>query len=376
MRRLHSIATLLFLLFALAPAARADLLEGFRDKEDQQIDLSDWLLDRKGVLPVPLFITEPAVGYGGGLVGLFFRESVRERAQKARESGRMEPPDIYALGGLGTENGTRAGFAGGMVTTEDGSWRWRGGVAKIDANLDFYGIGGGLGPLRYGLKGLASVQHAMMRLGDSDNWLVARWNFMDLDNEFGNPDGRLGGIVRSSRSSGLGISLETDTRDTIFTPSRGWTGALDATFYAPGIGSDTTFQTYRGHAFGYWPLGKSFVLGGRADARSSAGDVPFYLLPYVDLRGVPAMRLQDQSTAVLETELRWNVTPRWAVVGFVGGGRAWGTDTSFSEGTSTFSKGFGFRYLLARRMGLYAGVDWAWSTQDQAWYIQVGTAWR
>ncbi|NML42228.1 BamA/TamA family outer membrane protein [Ramlibacter sp. G-1-2-2] len=366
------------LLLVLPWGARADFLEGFRDKEDGRIDLSDWLLDRKGVLPVPIFITEPAVGYGGGLVALFFRQSMAEKAQQAKESGKMTPPDIYAIGGAATENGTKAAFAGGMVTSDDGRWRWRGGIAKIDANLDFYGIGGNRGPLRYNLQGIASVQHGMMRIGQSDTWFVARWNYLDLDNRFGSEQSTaiFGPIVRSNTASGLGVSIETDTRDTIFTPSRGWTGSLDLTFYNPSWGSDTTFQSYRAHVFAYWPVAKSLVLAGRADARAANGSVPFFMLPYIDLRGVPLGRLQDERTGVLETELRWNLDARWALIGFLGAGRAWGTNTSFSEGAGTVSKGVGFRYMLARRMGLYAGVDWAWSTQDHAWYLTVGSAWR
>mgnify|MGYP003500478953 CR=1 FL=1 len=40
------------------------------------------------------------------------------------------------------------------------------------------------------------------------------------------------------------------------------------------------------------------------------------------------------------------------------------------------SGGLGFRYLIARRLGLYAGIDVAKSTVDQAFYIQVGNGWR
>jgi hypothetical protein len=151
---------------------------------------------------------------------------------------------------------------------------------------------------------------------------------------------------------------------------------VDLTFYDPAIGSDQRFQAYRAYGFNYWPLAKSLVLGGRADARSTGGSVPFYLLPYVELRGVPLLRLQDRHTALVETELRWNVDGRWSAVGFLGAGRAWGTNTSFSGGTDTVSRGAGFRYEIARRLGLSVGVDWAWSTQDHGWYLQVGSAWR
>jgi hypothetical protein len=114
----------------------------------------------------------------------------------------------------------------------------------------------------------------------------------------------------------------------------------------------------------------------RLDGRAANGRVPFYLLPYVDLRGVPAARLQDRRTSVVETELRWNVTPRWAAIAFVGGGRAWGTFTDFSDGNRTTSGGVGFRNLIARRLGLYVGIDVAKSTLDSAIYLQVGSAWR
>jgi hypothetical protein len=41
------------------PAVSENLLAGFKDPEGGAIDLSQWLLDRKGFLPVPIVITEP-----------------------------------------------------------------------------------------------------------------------------------------------------------------------------------------------------------------------------------------------------------------------------------------------------------------------------
>jgi hypothetical protein len=348
----------------LAPSAAALSMAEFLDPQDGQFDLSEWLLERKGLLPVPIVITEPAVGFGGGAMAVFFRESMREAASRSREGGRMTPPDIYAIGGGATENGTWAGVGGGMVTFDEGRWRWRGGVARVSANLDFYGVGGQTEPLTYNLDGWASVQHGMLRLGDSDVWVVARWNYMDLKNRFDRENlvPQFGSIERANKASGLGLSLEVDTRDNIFTPSRGWTGALDLTWYSPDWGSDTRFESYRAHAFGYWPVTREIVLAGRIDGRAADGKVPFYMLPFVDLRGVPALRLQDRRTGVVETEARWNFTPRWALIGFVGAGRAWG---SRGDDADTVARGLGLRYLLARRLGLYAGVDYARSTQDQ-----------
>jgi hypothetical protein len=120
----------------------------------------------------------------------------------------------------------------------------------------------------------------------------------------------------------------------------------------------------------------TLVLGGRLDTRTSRGDVPFYQLPFIELRGIPIARYQDQSAAAAEAELRWNVTARWAAIGFLGVGRAWGTTKSFADTDSVTTRGVGVRYLIARRLGLYMGVDVARGPEKTAIYIQAGSAWR
>jgi len=40
-----------------------------------------------------------------------------------------------------------------------------------------------------------------------------------------------------------------------------------------------------------------------------------------------------------------------------------------------FGYGAGFRYLIARRLGIKAGIDFAWSDVDSGFYITVGNAW-
>src|SRR5215471_14989969 len=88
---------------ALSQPARA-FMEGFIDPQDGHLDISDWMIDRKGFLPVPIVITEPAVGYGAGVALLFVRNSLGESAEHAKETGHMTPPDIFVVGGAATEN--------------------------------------------------------------------------------------------------------------------------------------------------------------------------------------------------------------------------------------------------------------------------------
>ena len=372
----------MLLLVGTASAQPADKRRPFIDPEDGKLDASEWLLERKGFLPVPILITEPAVGYGVGAALLFFRESIGEAVTKAKESGRLTPPDIYGVALAATENGTKVGGAFGMVTFDEQLWRWRGGVARPDVNLDFYGANGSDSPrdlkLGYNLEGWISTQQVMRRLGESENFIGARWIYLDLNTSFdaSRPDPVLAPGGRAVKSSGLGLSFEHDSRDNFFTPSRGWKGYLESMFYSPDIGSDNKYQTYRAYAFSYFPLLKEFILGVRADGRAARGDVPFYQLPFIELRGIPVARYQDENAGVMEAELRWNATPRWALIGFLGVGRAWGSSKNFGDADSANAWGAGFRYLIARRLGLYMGVDIAKGPEDTAFYIQAGSAWR
>ena len=200
----------------------------------------------------------------------------------------------------------------------------------------------------------------MRRLGETNNWIVGA-----LDLPRPRRDVRLlAAAARAAAAVARGEELgpraarsSTIRATTSSPPRRGWKGNLEAMFYSPDFGSDNKYEIYRAQAFGYLPLSKKFMLGGRIDARASRGDVPFYQLPFIELRGVPVARYQDQSTAVAGVELRWNVTPRWALVGFIGVGRAWGTRRASATPASSPPAARASAISIARRLGIYAGLD-------------------
>ena len=57
-------------------------------------------------MPIPLVVTEPAVGYGGGLAA-----HVHAPAQGGGSEG-FARPNMSIVAGIATENGTWAAFAG------------------------------------------------------------------------------------------------------------------------------------------------------------------------------------------------------------------------------------------------------------------------
>src|SRR4029079_9435817 len=76
----------------------------FFDPGDGQLDLSYFLENPRGFLPIPIVVTEPAVGYGGGAAGMF----LRPRREAGGEG--WDRPDLPAVGAVGTLNGHRGAF--------------------------------------------------------------------------------------------------------------------------------------------------------------------------------------------------------------------------------------------------------------------------
>ena len=92
--------------------------------------------------------------------------------------------------------------------------------------------------------------------------------------------------------------------------------------FAPGLGADEDYQ--RGSLVGMYfrPLSSKLFLGLRGQYTATFGDPPFFVQPYVALRGAPAMRYQGEEVAQAEAELRWQFWKRFSMVGFAGTGKA------------------------------------------------------
>jgi hypothetical protein len=120
-------------LFSFSIPAHA-FMDQFTDPQDGALDMSQWLVERKGFLPLPLVVSDPAVGYGLGAGLAFFHKSEEDikRAKQKKEDEMLSLP-------------TSISFAAGVYTQKDswllgaghfGSW-------KKD-NIRYLGAVGGL----------------------------------------------------------------------------------------------------------------------------------------------------------------------------------------------------------------------------------------
>lgn len=351
------------------------LASRFIDPADGHFDVSDFLAKPHGFLPIPIVVTEPAVGYGGGAAGLFLRPR-----HEAGEEG-WSRPDISGVGGLATENGTWMGFAGDVSRWFDGRLRTLVGAGTGLVNLDFYGLSGDRGSLDQGVRYTLAVSGAVgqvnWQLAPKSPWAIGvRYVYADVEPRLRDTPlfPGLADRARVKVSAPTAI-LEYDSRDNIFTPTRGVYAESAYLASRQTLGATVDFERFDQTLIGWHPARDDVFLGARGNYAWSSSDTPFFLRPFIMLRGVPAVRYQGDQAASLEMEVRWQFHGRWSVVAFGGAGRTWTSNRRSSFTQDVGSGGAGFRYELARRFGLHAGIDVAASPGTTAVYFVIGNAW-
>ncbi len=350
----------------------------FKDSIDHKLDMSDWVLTAHGFMPVPTIITEPAVGgFGGGLFAVFIKpntpyiDTVKGQVVKTHAKA-----TIYGVGGIYTINGTWA--LGAATQGVIKKWRsvYRVVGAYADANLTFYKQfqEAGEQSFEFNMRVVPMYGQLLKEFGHSHwsagaNYLWLKTKLMRTNSEFHEPED-----VESTISL-PGLVLDYDNRDNDFTPNKGlrWNTVLNTS--AEWLGSDYTYYAVNSAVYTWIPVSDKIYSGYRAEYQQMWEDAPFFMLPYITLRGIPAARYQGWQTFVAETEWRWDFTKRWSMTGFGGAGKAIQKDYTFSESAWRWAGGMGGRYLIARKLKLRAGVDVARGPEEWAYYIVLGSYW-
>jgi len=344
------------------------------------LDASDYLASARGFLPVPIIITEPAVGFGLGLAAVYFHTPKELDREKHPHQG---PPSISVVFGAKTDNGTW--FYGGahMGVWKDDHIRYLGALAKVNVNMTFY-IDGRDDRFRldegikFNIDGKFLLQEAKFRLRESNWWLGGNYVYITAQNTF-----KFGELLPPEIPEpmfdfdlgGIGLFIQYDGRNTIFTPSSGLSARFEYKNFDNNWGSDFDYDDYKGSLFHYTPFGDYSSLGLRLEAETVKGNTPFFAFPFVDLRGIPTMRYQGESVITGEAEYLWGLTPRWTLVFFGGIGRTSAISEFLGKSQTVGAGGLGFRYRLARKLGLQTGVDIARGPEDTSIYLTVGSAW-
>jgi hypothetical protein len=369
---------------------------GDQDPGDEQpaVDTPDALAEKKNkktkdpnrgrFLPIPIFITEPAIGDGLGLALVYFHRakdapdketfaSPGSIGQASKEQ--TPPPTLTGVFGAYTSNETAAGGIGHMNSFRDDHIRFAGVVGLANVNSTFYVLDQ---PFKFNLEGFMAYQETRFRIADSRWFLGIGLSYLDASSAFQEepPEDVPVDLFRTDlRNSGLAAKLAWDTRDNTPMPNRGQLFELTAWRYDEAIGGDFDYWNGKLKLLSFHPLHEKFVLGLRFEYSAIDGKAPFFAIPWITLRGIPALRYQGDRVGVAEVEGRYNILPRWAVIGFAGRGSVSSDVPIIDTEQRIYAYGLGGRYKIFEAQNVWVGIDIARGPEDTNYYIQVGHAW-
>lgn len=347
-----------------------------KDTLDGKFDFSRFLLDANGFLPVPILITEPALGDFGGLLALTFFSPKKVSPEKG-----YVPPDITAVAGLLTANGTWLAGGGRIGSFPRAGIKYRAFAGYADVNLDFYREVPLVGEkkMAFNIQAAPVLLNISKKVSTTDLYLGLQYMYAKSKVEPGF-SGDLPEVIPEkdldSKIGSFGFFADWDKRDNFFTPSRGLRLNLMYALDDDWTGSDFQFGKLSSFANLFFPVSKQWVSGFRFDFQHVYNQPPFYLYPFLNMRGIPMVKYQGATTTLVETEQRFDFNRRWSAVAFGGLGKAIWEKQSFSEADLVYNYGAGFRYLVARAFGLRAGIDVAGGPGSFGWYLTFGHNWN
>jgi outer membrane protein assembly factor BamA len=322
---------------------------------------------------VPIPLTNPTLG--GGLVvgGGYFHPQTAAQAAK-------QPASLTGAAALATDNGTRVAGVFHQGYWLDDRWRFTAAAGLADVRLSLI------------------TPEAQEELGDSLDWqLKGAFLFAGLSRRVAQ-DWYAGLSVRSisvdqtiglgselddgefnlsnaPSSSGVGLSVEFDSRDLPTNPSRGRRLKGEFLHNPTALGSQHTYSSANVALNTYHPLGDGgLVVASDVKACQQWGRVPLWDACRLPLRGFAAFDYLGARSVAGQLEGRWPLRDRFGLVAFAGAGvvkNSFGRSGA-SQTVSSYGVGLRFDVLPAKRVNLR--LDFAWSDDDQAIYLSVGEA--
>lgn len=341
--------------------------------------------ERFRLLPIPIIITEPAIGEGLGVALTLFHPVKEGKVSTPRVAtlesigdmpeSRQAPPVVTAVAGAYTNSDSWMAGIGHFNNWRNDSIRYAGALAAAKINSQIYILNI---PVNFSMETGIIYQDLKFRIKESNFMLGAGFSYLDADNSFGigMPDGFDDDRFSSDfKNIGLAGKASYETRDNLMNPRSGQIVELSLWRYDEAIGGDYDYWSAKLKALSFHSFSDKATLGLRFDFSGVDGQAPFFAIPFVKLRGIPALRYQNKIAGAVEVEGRYLIRPRWEVSVFGGLGYTSDDYPIFENTDSIYSYGLGGKYNIFQAHKVWVGLDVARGPEDWNWYIQVGHAW-
>ncbi|TSD62943.1 polymerase [Inquilinus sp. KBS0705] len=311
------------------------------------------------LLPVISSAPETGLELGGSALYSFYTDTL---------SANTRISNIFGYATLTTKGQSRINLSTNYWAPQN-RYHYTAAIGYINFPFDFYGIGNNtrkadadrLGQTRFRLALTAEKKvGSSLYIGLGAGAFDYRFNDVETDGIFEiDPtiEGRHGGTTLY-----IGPSLVFDNRDNNTYSTRG----VHITTYLnfmKGVGSNSS---YSGGLFNFeyaqfFKLSKRFVLGLNMQEQSLTGtQSPFYFLPAMGsdeiMRGYYNGRFRDRNYIAAQTELRYRLSDRIGMVGFLGTGEVFNSTFSLDQLKPNY--GGGLRYFFDTEKGLSIRIDY------------------
>lgn len=327
---------------------------------------------RKGNwVAVPVPVSNPTIGSGLALATMYLHP---------RPEGDDSPNSTTGVGVLYTDSDSWAGGVFFDYYLAGDAHRVRGAAGAADLNLRFFGVGSDAATsgltIPYNIEASFVAPRYIARLPGTQGW-YAGLDLVLADGSVTFDPADLVGlplppITGEFALAGLGPVLQYDDRDNNYFPRTGRFAEFQLIDYRDDLGSDFEFWSFGAEFNSYATTHERLTIAFRTELQAAEEGAPFFMLPYVDVRGVPSAYYRDQATLSVHLEGRFRFSDRWGMNTFIEAG-TFGPELSAvtTHGTGP-SYGLGIRWQVTAAQELNLGVDIAFHDDEEALYVMIG----
>lgn len=349
------------------------LLTGVSGEAQTAKDSIDVSHHKVQIIPLPIVYYTPETHVGYGLLGAcLFRAGANARTSNIDVAAVYTQNHQLVLDQLMT------------LFTRDEKYLIKANLLYTQFPEFYYGIGNDTRPDHRELISYSSFRTYLKVLRQ----VKPGW-FLGVQNQYFNtfnvkrssttqyPDNTLiGGL--GSRTHGVGLVSIIDTRDNIYSATRGWYAEVSGLGYRQALGSDFTFTNYLLDLRHYRSLGPKTVVAGQLFLNINEGTVPFKQAATLGgstlMRGYYNGRYRDNDAIVMQAEIRQQIVGRLGGALFVAVGDVAHQVNDFSIQDAKMTAGAGLRFLLSRKEHVNLRVDAAFGRNTQGLYFNISEA--
>jgi hypothetical protein len=161
------------------------------------------------------------------------------------------------------------------------------------------------------------------------------------------------------KAGGIGVIANLDSRDSEYSPHRGWLVNINNIAYRDWIAGKENYDVYRADERYYWEHGDRNVLAVR-QSNVWTSDAPSSAYAPITLRGYKFGEYLGKYMSSLEAEERLRLAARWTATAFVGIGCLYGGDLKCSDGANVYPDvGVGVQYVIKEKQGMVLNLEYA-----------------